>query len=159
MENKVKIVNLSNHPSVKWEEKQVNAVKEYATLITALQTTSQIKEIVLTDLPHPQIPSSEDENFVDKLAEEYIQKLQEMSANVVFLAGELSFVSSILRWAFTRKPNVHIITSTTERIVEEKDGVKISKFQFGRIRKLYSPPVNLEEEELTLRDFEEIDFT
>lgn len=117
------LINLSNHPSSKWSEKQLAAAH------------SQFGEII--DLPFPIVDPQADESQVVALADEYLQKVLHLSNNqnaAVHLMGEMNFSFALV----TRLQNAGFIcvASTTQRIVHElPDGGKEVQFKFVQFRK------------------------
>jgi len=124
------LINLSNHPSTNWGEKQKQ---------TAL---AQYKEIV--DLPFPQIAPEATIEDVLKLAEEYAEKAKKMlgytdvktfdtESNAVHIMGEMTFTHNVVR--FLGHNVIPCLASTTKRTVkEEANGQKTSVFEFVQFR-------------------------
>lgn len=116
------LINLSNHPSSKWSEEQMNAAKCYGDVV---------------DLPFPIVNPNGNEQYIDTLAEEYLVKMKNLSSDnsifVVHLMGEMSFTFAlVLR---LQNLGVQCVASTTERIVEDlEDGKKQVTFKFVRFR-------------------------
>lgn len=120
--NKKIFINLTNHISTYWSEKQKDAAK-------------LLGEIV--DMPFPQIEESADENYISKLADEYLQKIlliAERENVVVHLMGEQTFAYSLVKRLKNR--NINCVASTTKRIVNmDSSGQKKEViFQFERFR-------------------------
>jgi hypothetical protein len=118
------LINLSNHPSAKWSAEQKHAAE------------SQFGEIV--DLLFPHIPAEWDTAKVSELANDYLYQCKRLLENesklsAVHLAGEPVFCFVLANLLL--KAGINCITSTTERIVMEKNnGTKISEFKFCRFR-------------------------
>lgn len=120
------LINLSNHPSDKWSEKQLRtALKVYKSIV---------------DLPFPNISPKASSNQVRKKAEAYLKKITSLlkkssdKNNAVHLMGEFTFV--ILLYEMLKKKNISVIVSTSQRIVEEHAGKKTVVFNFIKFRKL-----------------------
>lgn len=112
------LLNLSNHPSVNWPDKQKQtAIELYDTII---------------DMPFPNIPPQWSREEVDQLADEFVAKIEQSGATVVHIMGELVF-THILVNKLTRI-GIPCIASTTERIVEMEGDVKKIKFNFVQFR-------------------------
>lgn len=116
------LINLSNHPSAKWESAQQEAAIQYG----------KIKDILF-----PNIPPEWDTDEVEILAKEYLMKIKFLKENihenlVVHLSGEIIFCFLLAQLLLNE--NILVITSTTERIAEEKNGEKRSVFQFKKFR-------------------------
>jgi hypothetical protein len=117
------LINLSNHPSADWSPEQIKAANE------------QFGETA--DLPFPSIPADWDAGEVGKLANDYFCQCKQFlenedSASAVHLAGEPVFCFVLAQMLL--KAGINCITSTTERIVYEDKGTKISEFRFCRFR-------------------------
>ena len=114
-------VNLSNHPSSEWGEKQLQAAQEYGTLV---------------DLPFPVVPEDADRDEVESLAEQYVQKVQTLSNPqdaTIHVMGEMTFTFVLV--TALKSLGYRCVASTTRRIVEyDAEGVKKVKFDFCRFR-------------------------
>jgi len=118
------LINLSNHPRNKWSEKQLSsALRKYKSIV---------------DLPFPHISPNATSNQVKSKAEKYLEKILLLlkssndKNNAVHLMGEFTFVYHLV--SMLKKKKVKVIVSTTNRIVEEKDGKKIVSFDFVKFR-------------------------
>jgi hypothetical protein len=117
------LLNLSNHPSVKWQKNQYEtAIKQYGSV---------------EDMPFPQIPPEENTEGVKELAKQYaatITHKQLTTDNItVHLMGEMTFVVALV--GLLQKAGIEVVCSTTQRLVlEEKDGKKTMQFVFVRFR-------------------------
>jgi hypothetical protein len=112
------LLNLTNHPSTRWSEKQLAIAEEaYGSV---------------HDLPFPNIPSGMDGEEVDALAEDYYQRVVAAEVTAVHLQGEMAFTYALV-WRL-RAHNIPVVASTSERLVEERDGKKIIQFNFVRFR-------------------------
>lgn len=118
------LINLSNHPKDKWSEKQIIAA------------TRKYKSIY--DIPFPYISPKASTNQVKLKAEKYLNiildalKKSREKNNAVHLMGEFTFVYHLVN--LLKKKKIKVIVSTTDRIVEEKDGKKIVTFSFVKFR-------------------------
>lgn len=115
------LINLSNHPSSKWSDKQ----KGLAEFLFG--------EIV--DMQFPNIDPHANEEEVQLLADKYFGELLTIINNpddVVHIMGEQTFCYYLINKL--RDFGIKCLASTTERIVEERDGQKISRFEFARFR-------------------------
>jgi len=125
------LINLSNHPAYKieneekiyiWDGEQLNAISQYGEIV---------------NLPFPNIPPDYTTEQVFDLATEYMNKCVTLiqSSNdesAIHITGEMTFCFVLIQLLL--KEGYTCIASTTERIVEEKDGVKKSVFKFVRFR-------------------------
>ncbi len=115
------LLNLSNHPSKQWSEKQYNhAVALYQEI---------------TDLPFPQISPALDSASLDRLVEEYEIKIRQLNPLAVHLMGEMTFTFRLVNRL--QSIGIACIASTTQRIVEEREGLKASLFEFVRFREYF----------------------
>jgi len=112
------LLNLTNHPSPRWSEKQTD---------TANETYGAIQ-----DLPFPNIPSGATTEEVDALAGEYLQKVIAAAPAAVLLQGEFTFVYALT--TRLQAQGVPVVVGTSERNVEERDGKKIVQFDFVQFR-------------------------
>lgn len=109
-------VNLSNHPSSNWTPEQISAAGGN-----------------VVDLPFPQVLPDGDEAYIEKLADEYLQRIMEMKdVSAVHLMGEMNFIVSLVNKL--KAKGIRCVASTTVRETVEENGVKISKFKFVRYR-------------------------
>ncbi|OJV38777.1 MAG: hypothetical protein BGO29_14145 [Bacteroidales bacterium 36-12] len=118
------LINLSNHPSTLWCDKQTQAAKQFGKCV---------------DLPFPKILSDGDEVYIADLVEEYYQKIMELLSDTdiknitVHLMGEMTFTYALVKRLTI--DGIRCIASTTERnVVEYGNGQKESQFQFVRFR-------------------------
>ena len=113
------LLNLSNHPSSTWPEKQIILAKE---LYGEIQ-----------DMPFPQIDPLMDEAGIHFLAELYFGKILALNPKAVHLMGELTFSFELVQ--MLKNHGITVISSTTHRTTQNPpDGTKISKFEFVRFR-------------------------
>ncbi len=125
------LINLSNHPSKIWGNKQSSLTAEiYGSVI---------------DLPFPPINPEATENNIAELAKEYFKRItiifdecaSEPKANAVHIQGEFIFVYVLVTMLL--QAGVKCVASTTVRTVEqEKDGKKFSVFEFVKFREYFS---------------------
>lgn len=115
-------INLSNHPSTKWSEAQIEAAKQYGDIV---------------DLPFPQVDPKGDEDYIAGLADEYCHKVLDLADShpvTVHLMGEMTLTFALV--IRMKAKGLVCLASTTERIVtEEAPGVKTNVFRFARFRK------------------------
>jgi len=117
-------INLTNHPSSLWDEAQLQAATQYGECV---------------DMPFPAVDPDGDEEYVDRLTDEYLQKIMEIANNeqsevTVHLMGEMSFTVSLVEKL--RNVDISCILSTSTR--QSKDlgnGQKEITFNFVRFRK------------------------
>ena len=117
------LVNLSNHPNNQWSKEQLDAAAQYGPI---------------TDLPFPDINPEGDEQYIDDLANQYLQKVLDMipsdSSATVHLMGEMNFTIALHKQL--QQHGITCVASTTQRLVEQQpDGSKKVKFQFVKFRR------------------------
>jgi len=119
------LINLSNHPSSKWSESQLEgAMRLYGDVI---------------DIPFPNVGSDLDGKSVFLLACDYRDKILEYHKGnediVVHVMGEQSFCYFLIRELLSM--GIKCVVSTTERVVVEgENGEKLSQFKFCRFREI-----------------------
>lgn len=118
------LINLSNHPSHKWQHKQFHSAKQL------------FSEII--DFPFPAIPPIASETEVELMAQNTANEISTILANypkqnnAVHIMGELTFNFAIVN--ILLKQNILCVASTTERNVTEMDNKKIAEFSFVTFR-------------------------
>lgn len=117
-------INLSNHPSSKWDKAQAECSKRYGDIF---------------DLPFPQVDPEGDEAYIANLVEEYVQKVLALGRSdelTVHVMGEMTFTFAIV--AKLKAAGATCVASTTERITRHlPDGRKESVFRFIRFRQYH----------------------
>ncbi|GHT14377.1 hypothetical protein FACS189426_20620 [Bacteroidia bacterium] len=116
------LINLSNHPSAQWSAEQRAAAEK------------QFGEI--QDLPFPAVDPTGESIYIEQLAQDYLNIIAKKHFSnplpTIHIMGEMNFTYSIVRllqnYGFT------CVSSTTERIAKEENGVKTSEFRFVRFR-------------------------
>lgn len=119
------LLNLSNHPSSLWQEKQTNAaIQKYGSIY---------------DLPFPDISPQADETEIRHLAEKYLAKCRSIvkdaneAHNAVHLMGEMTFTFVLV--ALLQKNGIPCLASTTTREVQQNtENQKLVSFRFIRFR-------------------------
>ena len=115
-------INLSNHPSNLWGERQTHAACRYGCIV---------------DIPFPSIPPEEDETYIAAVVEKYAASLSgnySPERDVVHVMGEMCFTYALVHKL--RDMGFTCVASTSERHVREMDnGFKETYFSFVRFRK------------------------
>ncbi len=117
------LLNLTNHPSAQWDEEQLQAAAQYGKCV---------------DMPFPAINPEGDEEYVDRLTDEYLQKIveivnREQSKVTVHLMGELTFTVSLV--GKLQNVGITCISSTSKReSMDLGNGEKNITFKFVRFR-------------------------
>ncbi len=120
------LINLSNHPSAKWDSRQKqSAVEQYGVVI---------------DLPFPDVDPTAGESYIVALAEKIVEQcidilkdnLSEQN-NAVHIMGEMTLTYAVV--TELQKYNIKRVASTNRReVMETPDGIKNSIFKFCRFR-------------------------
>lgn len=117
-------INLSNHPSYKWNDKQIQ---------TAQQQFGEVK-----DIPFPNIPPSATTEEVQQMVDRYVQQIQQLVKAThrpfaVHVMGEMTFVYNFVKRLHGL--DIPCVASTTERnTIDNPDGSKTFKFDFIQFR-------------------------
>ena len=116
------LINLSNHPSAQWSEKQLEVAK------------LQYGEVV--DMPFPQIPPDNDEDYILEIAQNFFEQIIECQNNnnevCVHIMGELTFCFCLV--SLLKRNNIKCVASTTKRNVVQQGNVKTTVFEFCKFR-------------------------
>jgi len=120
------LINLSNHPSAKWQEKQKSlALEKYGHIY---------------DMNFPAVSPLFDKEEVQMLAKELLNKIlfifdtnrSDLDVNAVHIQGEFTLVFNLV--TLLKSNGVKCIASTSVRDVEEKSDKKIITFKFKKFR-------------------------
>lgn len=116
------LINLSNHPVSNWSSEQLKSASKYGDII---------------DIPFPIIDPSGDEEYIAKLVEDYIGKIEQYPNKddiIIHLMGEMTFTFAIV--VRLQDLGYKCIASTTKRDVKEITSLKKEvSFGFVRFRK------------------------
>ena len=124
-------INLTNHPSDRWSEKQINAAKELG--------------LEIKDIKFPNIPSNATEADVFALAKNYYDIVVNEFNNdkapeeyfAVLLQGEMTFCYRLA--SMLSDLHINVYAACSERVVTEKvvggKTMKTSEFEFVKFRK------------------------
>jgi hypothetical protein len=112
------LLNLSNHPSANWSEKQINVgITKYGQII---------------DLAFPQIDPEGSDEDIEMLVAKYFQKILNLQPKAVHIMGELVFTHKLVN--SLKSVGIVCVASTTNRNTIEKNGTKTSVFEFVQFR-------------------------
>ena len=114
------LINLSNHPSTVWDEKQVMAAHGYGEIV---------------DMPFPAVSPMADSREVRNLASDYVSRIMDMADEhcVVHVMGEMTFTYHVV--VGLKENGITCLASTTDRdTFYDKQGRKVSDFTFVRFR-------------------------
>jgi hypothetical protein len=121
------LINLSNHPFEKWDEKhQQAAFREFG---------------IVEDFDFPEVNPNADTDEVTRLAAEYllacITKLETTDGkkDAIHISGEPCFLFQFVTLA--KAQGISCVCSTTPRLVTNEGNTKISNFHFYQFRKYY----------------------
>lgn len=113
-------INLTNHPSERWSEEQLNAARHYGEIV---------------DLSFPIIEpnfTKDDVMFLVKECVETVLGLME-GGTVVHVMGEMTFTHNLVN--ALKEKGIVCLASTTERnTIMTPDGKRISEFKFVQFR-------------------------
>lgn len=118
--NTSKFINLSNHPSNGWSEEQQQAALRLGDIV---------------DLQFPPVNPTMATDQVKKMADELVTTILgygKPADLTVHIMGEMTLSYNIV--AALCQLGVCCVASTTERIVTEVDGKKVSEFHFVQFR-------------------------
>lgn len=114
-------LNLSNHPSDKWSEAQLDAARAYGEVV---------------DMPFPVIDPGATTEEIHRLVEEYAEKITSSYSDrdlTIHLMGEMTFTFRLVTLLLAR--GIRCVASTTQRKTSElADGKKESIFEFKEFR-------------------------
>ena len=114
-------INLTNHPSAHWSEKQLEAAREFGEII---------------DIPFPDILPECTAEDIQAQADEYAGKIETKFRETdvtVHVMGEMTFTFALV--SRLKDIGIRCVASTTERIVTKNDdGTKLSEFSFVKFR-------------------------
>lgn len=114
----MQFLNISNHPSDKWSPEQVEAARALGG--------------VPSDVKFPNVNPRWSTEEVGDHAAELVNTLDLEGVAGAMIAGEPLMVACIIREL--QALGVACYSATTERVVEERDGVKTSRFIFVQFR-------------------------
>ena len=118
-------INLSNHPSTRWESEQLVAATEFGEIF---------------NMPFPKISPYANSSEINILAIEYYNSIAKMigeqkDKSVVHIAGELTLCYYLIKLLL--QEDYRVVVSCSERIVEEmEDNTICKKFVFTQFRKI-----------------------
>ena len=118
-------INISNHPSIKWNTSQRDAASQYGDII---------------DIGFPSIPAAFDTGEIVPIVEEYYSRILNYKDPVVMIQGE--FVFTYLLVKKLEAAGIRAVAACSERVAEETidregNAVKQSVFRFVRFRDFY----------------------
>ncbi len=113
------LLNLSNHPSSRWNIVQLEA--------------AQTKYGEVKDMPFPVINPDWTTEEVEALAATYVDKIQKEEPTDVHLMGEMTFTYALVN--LLQEIGITCVASTSDRkVIEEVNGKKTVLFEFKQFR-------------------------
>jgi hypothetical protein len=120
------LINLSNHPSDKWQTKQLALAKKLYGNIT--------------DIQFPEVPPETDYSEVARMAQNYYTQLikilnespNETKSCAVHIQGEFTLTYALVN--LLKAKGIQCIASTSKRDVSEENGKKVIRFKFVQFR-------------------------
>ena len=119
----IMLINLTNHPSALWDKAQQQAASQYG---------------VCMDMPFPAIDSEGDENYIDRLTDEYLQKILTLADGqknkvAVHIMGEMTFSFALVEKL--KNAGIRCVASTSVRdSIDLGNGQKEITFKFVKFR-------------------------
>lgn len=113
-------INLTNHPSDKWSEEQLEAARRYGEIV---------------DLSFPIIEPTYSKDDIMLLVRECTETIMGIKegVTVVHVMGEMTFTYNLIN--ALKDAGITCLASTTERnTIMTPDGKKISEFKFVQFR-------------------------
>lgn len=110
--------NISNHPSSDWGSEQ---------MVAAEAMGGEVR-----DIPFPNVHPNASEQDVEDMTWDVFQITDRKSGDYALIQGEFTLAFDLVRRF--QKLGVVCVAATTERVSEEKDGVKTSVFRFVQFR-------------------------
>lgn len=115
------LINLSNHPSQYWGNRQMEAARCYGDVV---------------DLPFPVVAPDADSQELQILAQDCVQKILSLDKGnriTVHIMGEMTLSFIVVK--LLKEKGIRCVASTTERkTTYNDDGAKLSEFSFVKFR-------------------------
>ena len=110
-------INLSNHPSAAWGEAQKAAALQYGELV---------------DVQFPVVDPHASREQVEAQAEALVAQILEYQPVAVMCQGEFTLVYAVVN--LLKHKGILTLAGCSDRLVEERDGKRISEFVFVQFR-------------------------
>ena len=115
------LVNLSNHPSQYWDDRQRESAHCYGNVV---------------DLPFPAIAPKANNKELHTLAQAFVERIMSMGSPqelTVHVMGEMTFTFMVV--TRLKELGIRCVASPTERkVTYTSDGVKQTEFSFVKFR-------------------------
>lgn len=112
-----RFINFSNHPSEKWDEKQIKVSKHFGEI---------------ADIAFPSVDPFSDEEDIERLADQYVEKILSYNPAAVMCQGEYTLCFKVVEKL--KRNHVRVMAACSKRNVIETEHGKISTFHFVRYR-------------------------
>ena len=117
-------INLSNHPSTKWSEEQLNSAKQYSENII--------------DIPYPNIPQTATQEQIRDIMKDTLEKVVEANPKTVMCMGENITCHNFVKELEDKGINVVVAVTKPSgtKTIENPDGTtkQVSVFKFEGFR-------------------------
>lgn len=111
-------INFTNHPSDSWGAKQRAAAEKYGAIV---------------DIPFPAVDAKGDEEYIIRMSDDYVKKIEMLKPKAVLCQGEFSLAYQIISKLKAR--NILTLAACSERCVTIDGKDKKVTFVFERFRK------------------------
>ena len=119
----MKLLNISNHPSIRWSEEQRRDWEVFDMLFPAVPAEAGEEEVA---------------SLANSIAVQVMELYQRFPFDAICIQGEFSLCyllfGKLAKWLSANK--ISIAVPTTDRKVVENGNTKVSKFEFVRWRLL-----------------------
>ena len=98
------LINVSNHPSEKWDKKQWEAAMKYGGII---------------DIPFPSVDPYANEDKIESISDSLLTEIQKKAtkSDIVMIQGEYTLTYQVVKCL--KQSGFTVISACSERIVEE----------------------------------------
>ena len=110
-------VNFTNHPVGEWDERQRKEAEKYGEIV---------------DFPFPMVDASEGEDYIEKLAQESVEKIEAYQPCVVLCQGEFTLCYKMV--CYLREKGIKVMAACSKRMVTSHGNRKEVIFLFERFR-------------------------
>lgn len=110
-------INFTNHAHEKWGKKQMDAAEKYGKVVS---------------IPFPSVPSEYTEQDIKCLAERSVTEILKYEPAAVLCQGEFTLTYHVVK--LLKEYGIRVMAACSDRIVIEKNGMKLSKFDFVQFR-------------------------
>lgn len=110
-------VNFTNHPSSLWAEEQRKEALQYGEII---------------DLSYPMVDAAGDEEYIEDLTMEYVEKIMQYDPCAVLCQGEFNLCYRVV--SELKEKGITVMAACSKRMVKEFENKKEVIFNFERFR-------------------------